>query len=215
MTLLASKYPVIFAGENHMITLHLAGTQTPILSASCWRCTYSEHGEGFVLLIWHDPAQSGLAQLPPDVIYADNAAMARMVAERFGQYFEGFRGRGVATREPVPARFVQQGDGRRSHRIACMAGEITIELVWREMLDTNLEIFYNTSGPIPYDVSAVICHCAHGAIQVNGAPSQGEVHQPAGETYSSAFLAFSETWVQAAAQAAVQAAPELEQARSE
>jgi len=200
MTLLATQKPVIFAGENHMITLYQPGTQTATISASCWRCTYSKQGEGFVLFVWHNPVASSLRTLPPDVVYSDNAAMARLVATKFGQYFEGFRGRDVAEREPQPARFVQQAGGQRLHRIACTAADMTIELVWQDVLDAGLEIFYNTSGPLPYDVSAVICHCAQGSILVNGKPAAGEVHRPAGETYSSAFLAFSETWVAAEAQ---------------
>jgi hypothetical protein len=62
------------------------------------------------------------------------------------------------------------------------------------VFDAALEIFDNTSGPIPYDVSAVICPCADAAITVNGRPLAGEVRRPIGESASSAFLAFSETW---------------------
>ena len=58
-----------------------------------------------------------------------------------------------------------------------------------------LEIFDNRSGAEPYDVSAVICPCRRGSIAVDGVPLRGEVRVPSGESASSAFLAFSETWV--------------------
>jgi hypothetical protein len=135
--------------------------------------------------------------LPQRVIYADNPSLGRMIASRFNQYFEGFRDRGYAALDPMPAQFTQRGEGSRRHRIVCRAQAVTIELLWQEMLDAGLEIFYNTSGPIPYNVSAVICHCARGGITANGAPAQGTVKRIPGETYSSAFLAFSETWVEA------------------
>jgi hypothetical protein len=91
MPLLDKKRPVLFAGENHLITLYRPGTDDPVAGVSCWRCTYSEYGEGFVLAIWCDAAALGRDDLPPVAVYADNAAMGRMVMSLFNQYFEGFR----------------------------------------------------------------------------------------------------------------------------
>lgn len=195
MSLLEKKRPVIFAGENHLITLYRPGGEDAVAGVSCWRCTYSAHGEGFVLALWCDPAAVGLGGAPPAALYADNAAMGRMVMERFNQHFEGFRGHGFAEREPQPARFTQQAGGGRVHRITCAGADHRIGLVWRGVFDAALEIFDNRSGPEPYDVSAVICPCHHGAILVDGAPLRGDVRVPAGPSASSAFLAFSETWV--------------------
>jgi hypothetical protein len=197
MSLLDAKRPVIFAGENHMINLFAVGGEEPIASASLWRCTYSAHGEGFAFFFWHTADQTGAESLPPAAIYADNAAMACMVRDRFNQYFAGFGERGIASVAPQPARFQQLGEGRRRHRIVCSAATHTIELCWREVFDAALEIFYNTSGPDPYDVSAVICSCAAASITIDGTVLRGEVRAPAGASRSSAFLAFSETWVEA------------------
>jgi hypothetical protein len=195
MSLLDTKRPVLFAGENHLITLYRPGADETVAGVSCWRCTYSEHGEGFVLALWCDPAAVGAPDLPSTAIYSDNAAMGRMVMERFNQYFAGFSGRGLAELPPQPARFQQQADGRRLHRITCLSGGRSIELVWQDVFDAALEIFDNRSGPEPYDVSAVICPCRRGSIALDGAPLLGEVRVPAGPSASSAFLAFSETWV--------------------
>jgi hypothetical protein len=195
MGLLEKKRPVIFAGENHLITLYRPESDQAVAGVSCWRCTYSEHGEGLVLALWCDPVAVGMPDLPPTSVYADNAAMGRMVMERFNQYFAGFHGRGLTELVPEPARFVQQADGRRLHRITAVTAELSIELLWQEVFDAALEIFDNRSGAGPYDVSAVICPCWRGAISVNGVLLRGEVRVPAGESASSAFLAFSETWV--------------------
>jgi hypothetical protein len=195
MGLLESKRPVIFAGENHLITLYQAGSDAAVAGVSCWRCTYSEHGEGFVLALWCDPVAVAAPDLPPTAVYADNAAMGRMVMARFNQYFAGFRDRGLAGLAPQPARFFQQADGQRLHRISCRGDGLTIELLWQEVFDAALEIFDNRSGPAPYDVSAVICPCRRGALSVNGRTLRGEVRVPDGGAASSAFLAFSETWV--------------------
>lgn len=186
------KPDVLFAGENHMITLFVEDALA--VSMSCWRCTFSDAGEGTALIVRNEAALSGLQGLPARAVYADNAALARLVVGRFNQYFDGFRDLGYAEIAPQQARFAQAPNGRAGHRIACMAEGITIELVWREMLDAALEIFDNTSGPILYDVSAVICHCAGGEIWVNGKAAAGAPKRDPDSTYSSAFLAFSETW---------------------
>jgi hypothetical protein len=185
---------VLFAGENHMITLFAPGGEDTAVSASCWRCAFSEHGEGWVLVLRNVAAASGLDALPERAVYSDNTALARMVVARFNQYFEGFRDQGYAALEPAPAWFAQRPGGAATHRIACTTEAVTVVLEWGEMLDGALEVFHNTSGPIPYHVSAVICHCARGAITANGRRARGEVRRVQGETYSSAFLAFSETW---------------------
>ena len=195
------KENVVFAGENHMITLFHGDALA--VSMSCWRCTFSDAGEGTVLVVRNEAALSGLHNLPARVVYSDNAALARLVVGLFNQYFEGFRDQGYDALMPAQARFAGQADGRRGHRIACMAEGITIELIWRDMLDAALEIFYNTSGPVAYDVSAVICHCAGGEVRVNGVPAAGAPRRDAGSTYSSAFLAFSETWAVSSTQSSV------------
>jgi hypothetical protein len=195
MGLLEKKRSVVFAGENHLITLYSPGSDEAIAGISCWRCTYSEHGEGFVLALWCDPVAVGVPGGPQTAVYADNAAMGRMVMARFNQYFAGFHGRSLAEIVPQPARFVQQADGRRLHRIMCVSADLGIELLWQDAFDAALEIFDNRSGPEPYDVSAVICPCQRGTISINGVALRGEVRVPAGESASSAFLAFSETWV--------------------
>lgn len=186
------KPDVVFAGENHMITLFVEGELA--VSMSCWRCAFSDAGEGTALIVRNETALSGLHDLPARAVYSDNAALARLVVGCFNQYFDGFRDLGYTDFPPRQARFSPVADGRRGHRITCLAEGLTIELIWREMLDAALEIFDNRSGPIAYDVSAVICHCAGGEVRVNGVPAAGEPKRDPDSTYSSAFLAFSETW---------------------
>jgi hypothetical protein len=186
------KPNVVFAGENHMITLFVEGALA--VSMSCWRCAFSDAGEGTVLVVRNEAALSGLHGLPARAVYSDNAALARLVVGSFNQYFDGFRDLGYTDIAPRQARFSPVADGRRGYRITCLAEGLTIELIWREMLDAALEIFDNRSGPIAYDVSAVICHCAGGEVRVNGAPAAGQPKRDPDSTYSSAFLAFSETW---------------------
>lgn len=198
MGLLERKRPVVFAGENPMITLYHTDTEEAIAGISLWRCTYSAQGEGFALALWCDPVAVGMPELPATAVFADNAAMARMVMTRFNQYQDGYQGRGLADIEPEPARFGQQFDGARLHLITCAAQEVNIELVWSDVLDTALSCFDNPKSPDRpehFEITTVICPCRDGAIIVNGTRLPGKVRVAEDPMDSSAFLAFSETWV--------------------
>lgn len=195
MGLLEQRRPVVFAGENHMITLFEPNLDTAIASISCWRCNYSDHGEGYTLALWYDSTAIGSLGMPETALFTDNAPMSRTVMSRFNQYFEGYERRGLADLTPVMARFNQQFGGKRFHRILCTSDIWTIELEWKDVLDGALEVFDNDSGPEHYDVSAVICPCREGTIRVNGVAIPGRIRPAGNEVSSSAFLAFSETWV--------------------
>lgn len=192
--------PVIFAGENPGLTLHHTGSDAIVVAASYWRCTYSAHGEGNALVIWADPAASGLAApLAAPAIYTDNIGVGRLVTDRFTQYFGSFRDRGFAAVEPKHARFFQQGDGSRLHRVACTAtDDTTFELVWRDVLDAQFLRAPNAFGGVGYEVNTVICPCAGAEVRVNGAEIPGEVRltDNGGRRSSSAFLAFAESWIE-------------------
>ncbi|HLZ08896.1 MAG TPA: hypothetical protein VKT80_09935 [Chloroflexota bacterium] len=195
MALPAPKRPVVFSGENSMIRLFQSGGDEIVAAASYWRCTYSEFGEGNALVIWADPVVTGLGELAPHAVYADNLAMGRLVTTQFNQYLRGYQNRGFGEMLPKPARFFQQGDGRRQHRVTCLTGNVTIELLWKDVLDASLCVFDNTSGDRKFEVTSVICPCAHASISVDGKFVAAEVRHQPGTTDSSAFLALSETWV--------------------
>ena len=189
------KRPIVFAGENHMLTLYKPGSEEAIAGISCWRCTYSAHGEGFALALWCNPEAADISELPLVSIFADNVDMARMVMIRFNQYFIGYKNLGLADIVPQQARFVQQFDGQRLHRVTSASANWTVEVQWRDVFDASLEYFDNHSGSERFDVTTVICPCHSGAIIINGQPIPGEVRSPEGEKTSSAFLALSETWI--------------------
>src|SRR3712207_4979259 len=103
--MMAETRPVIFAGENPLLMLHDPETDEPVAVASLWRCTYSEAGVGYALVIWADPEASGLGSLAPTGIYADNAEMAKLVRENFNQHFGPFQNRGIGESAVQPAHF--------------------------------------------------------------------------------------------------------------
>jgi hypothetical protein len=193
----ASK--VIFSGENPGLTLHRPGSEEVVASASYWRCVYSEHGEGNALIIWADAAGSGLGESAPKAIYTDNPGVARLVTDRFTQHFGTYQNRGFDTLETTAARFFQESDSRWYHRVACNTGSSVIELTWWDVVDYQM---VNRSeyqlGPSSWDLATVICPCRNATIMVNNHAVNGEVrlNESGARPSSSAFLAFSETWVE-------------------
>jgi hypothetical protein len=187
--------PVIFTGENPCLSLYRPGTDQLVATASYWLSSSSSQGEGSALMIWADPQGSGLGDLAPHAIYADNAALARMLNADLNQHFGPFQGLGFADLEPQPARFSQQAFGGQQHRIVCWTATTTIELVWSEAADTYQKMNTTTLGGREFRVANVISPCARASISVNGTQVTGEVKRSDALNSSSAFLAFAESWV--------------------
>ena len=192
------KSPVIFCGENPGLGLFQPETGELVAAASYWRCTYSPQGEGNALILWADLAGAGVGQGELTAIYADNAAMARFVSDTFNQHFGNFQNRGFASVTPEPARFFQESDSRRYHRVVAHAGERQIELTWSDVRDypqiIGSDVVY---GGRSFELATVICPCATGTIGIDGKLVKGDVRltERDGRQASSAFLAFAESWV--------------------
>jgi hypothetical protein len=192
------KQPVIFTGENPGLSLFRPGSGELVAAASYWRCTYSAHGEGNTLMFWLDLAAAGAGSGTLTAIYADNAPMARFVSDTLNQHFGDFQNKGFADTQPEHARFFQESDSRRYHRVVVHAGEHSIELVWRDVRDYQQVIGSEMAlGGRSFELATVICPCAEGSITFDGKPVQGEVRlsERDGRPQSSAFLAFGESWV--------------------
>jgi hypothetical protein len=193
--------PVVFVGENPNLTLYRPAGSGPaemVAAASSWRCVWSPTGAGNVLVVWADPEGSGLGEDTPHAVWADNESLGRLVAGRFVQHFAEFRGRGVADLAPQPARFAYRpGDGE-SFSVTCSTDRQTIELTWRAPEDAYLRTAEEPYGDATYHVSSVLHPCAQGGITVNGRrlPGRPLRSELDGQPHSSAFLAYSETWVE-------------------
>lgn len=192
--------PVVFSGENPGLTLFKPGSDDRVAAVSYWRCVYSEHGEGNAMLIWTDKQASGLGDSAPHAIYADNPGVAKLVATRINQHFDGFKDLGFGTMEPTPARFFQESDSRWYHRVVANHGSGVVELVWWDVVDYQQTLRQDFElGGTKWDLMTVICPCTSASVTVNNRKVPGEVHTRTnanGTPGSSCFLAFSETWVE-------------------
>jgi hypothetical protein len=185
------KRGVMIAGENPMIVLYRPESDDLAAIASMWTCSYSEAGEGRALVIWLDPAATGLGGQAPVGIFTDNPGLARFIWANFYNDYAPIHGRGIEDAPIRAARFTEHADGRRLHRISCTSGTTTIELEWRDVV----EVFQAVTYPTGYEVSVIAAPCADATITVNGKRVLGEIHRPEGWFKSSAMLAFAETWI--------------------
>ena len=126
---------VMIAGENPMIVLYRPGSDDIVAIASVWTASWSPAGEGRALVIWADPDATGLGALAPVGIFTDNADLARYVWANFYNDYAPIHGRGIEDTPLRTARFTEQADGQRLHRISCTAGTTTIELEWRDVVE--------------------------------------------------------------------------------
>jgi hypothetical protein len=189
---------VIFSGENPGLALYKPGTDQLVAAVSYWRCVYSEHGEGNAAIVWLDPAESGPGARVGTTIYTDNPQVARLVTDNWTQHFPNYKGRGFDAVEPVHARFYQEHDSRYYHRVTVNTGDQIVEFIWWDVLEQQM---VNRSdyqlGPNRWDLATVICPCASARILVQNeaVPGEPRVNRDGATVSSSAFLAFSETWV--------------------
>lgn len=182
---------VVIVGENPMIVLYQPGSDDPVAIASVWTCAYSPAGTGHVLVIWTDVDATGLGNLAPVGILADNPDLARFVWDNFYNDYDVIHNKGVEDAPLRAAVFQAENEGQQGQRIRCSDGDTTIELDWRDPLD----VFHVVTYPTGYEASVVAVPCSRGTITVNGQRARGDVRHPEGWFGSSAFLAFAETWI--------------------
>jgi hypothetical protein len=194
---------VIFCGENpEMRLVRLDDADVEIAFASYWRCAYSPYGSGQILAL-HIAANA----LPPHadamtVLLADNLPLGRALVDELVQHFPGVGHIPFKDINVEPANLSQTGDGQNIYRVTARSAKQEIDITWEKVLDIRLphtlaNFIHEAERGTVLDVSNVICPVGQGSIAINGVPVNGRVHSFHDGTMprSTAFLAFSETWV--------------------
>ncbi|MDX1992146.1 MAG: hypothetical protein SF029_07140 [bacterium] len=198
----------VFCGENPQMLLYATtenDQRTLSAAASYWRCVYSEHGEGNVLLVRLNEANGQQTGHTPFAIYSDNAALGRWMTDTFNRHMESWKDHDWRTVEVTPARFFQESDSRYFHRVACISGQTQVEATWVDPRTHHFLVFpdlnkggFGVNGDEHYDVYSAIFSCAVAHLLINGQVVIGEPNTRVlddGRFSSSAFMAFAETWV--------------------
>jgi hypothetical protein len=200
------KAQVIFCGENPEMRLVKSNNpDVEIAFASYWHCTYSPHGSGQLLVLHIEPKMLEANADALTVLIADNLPLGRELVDELVQFFPGVGHIPFTTIKVEAGVLSQSGDGQNVYRVEVRSAQHQIDITWEKMLDTRLPKTYTDfiqeaeRGTV-LDVSNVICPMAQGSIVINGVPVGGKVHSFHDGTMqrSTAFLAFSETWVRRA-----------------
>jgi hypothetical protein len=197
---------IAFCGENPQIMLFDEDEEGDdyTAAASYWRSVYSPFGEGNVLLLYLDEENALDHEHPSYAIYSDNLELAEYLTLTFNQHFDEYKHLSFGTVTPTTGRFIQDSDSQNYHRISCRAGVHHIELLWGDVRLRQLFIIkdhneggFGKNGDEHYDVYTNIFLCAKASIKLNGEALRGEIRtKQQGEIFrSSAFMAFSETWI--------------------
>jgi hypothetical protein len=185
------KNKVILSGENSFIRLSETDDGPVTTSASLWHILFSPAGPGHVLYL--------KSELNGDAwkLYTDNIAMARWMQKTVqGMLNPELKDLSIPA---VEATFTRNGDFRDfwTERVHAVDGEIT--LTWHEIGDPlllNMPPWVTTERP--YGVSTVLIPTLAASVSRAGISAKGQPwpREREGRPYSTACLAFAESWTE-------------------
>lgn len=187
---------VDWSGENPGISLKETPDGPFVALASFFRVVLSPHGRGHALVLMQSPQDAK----GPNFCFHDNEKLARYLVSDFVSYFgawkglPGLQGLTYRTLDSVEA----SGDPASTYSEIVKAGDMTAVLTWSGLGKSFC-------FALPPDKSATGKHwmpslfvpCADATINVNGKtlPGKPAPREMAGHKFTTAMLAFSETWV--------------------
>jgi hypothetical protein len=189
---------VDWSGENPGMYLKADDAGPFTCLVSFFRVVYSPHGGGHGVVILMDP--QGRDPNAINAFYTDNRPLAEYLKHDYVSQFAAFRG--IPTLASLPIReatsFTHAGDARDSWTETVRGPGIDISLTWSELGTPFLVDYkpeqsatgkhYMASLFIPGQRAEVVANGVRGV----GKPIPRDMY---GTKSTTAFLAFSETWV--------------------
>jgi len=191
---------VSWTGENPGI--YLKDTQDGPWTglATFFRIVYSPHGMGSGVLVLDEP---GVAEGLPAVrnfCISDNEALARYLVDGFLAKFASFRvSPGVTNITYLPATEVARaGDTRTRYQEIVKSAEYEVVMTWDALGPPYAVDMPPAMGATKvHEMYSVFIDAAVAGVTINGTPLKGRVAERdfALTRKSTAFLAFSESWM--------------------
>ena len=181
---------LILNGENPFIRLSRAPGEPFTTDASLWTITYSLRGSGHVLFI--------KSELTDDEwrIYSDNQALVRLLQSTV----QGMLNPATASHRIaiIEAEFSRHGDLQGQWTQKVLAGGDEITLSWYRLIEPLL-MAHEQPARLPernYGACVVMIPAMKAQLTVNGRQASGQVWpcKYDGQPFSTACLAFSESW---------------------
>jgi hypothetical protein len=189
---------VDWSGENPGMYLKLDESGPFTCLVSFFRVVYSPHGGGHGVVVLMDPQERNPNAI--NAFYTDNRALGEYLKADFLAHFAAFKDNPLLPNLPIreATSFTHAGDARSSWTETIRGSGIEISLTWSELSQPFLVNYrpehsatgkhYMTSLFIPGQRAEVIVNGARGV----GKPISRDMY---GTKSTTAFLAFSETWV--------------------
>jgi hypothetical protein len=204
MTNAPSQRPVVnpgrveWTGENPGIWLRQRPGEPYSALVTFFRIVHSPHGAGHAAFVLLDPHGRG-DDRHVNACFTDNEELAHYLGERFVARFLAFKDLpGLKALQYRTVDQFEQANYTRSRWIERASGEaVELELVWDGLGEPYFVEIPGDRSPTGHEIFAVFVEASTAAVQVNdyrapGQPASRDFH---GRTASTAFLAFSETWV--------------------
>jgi hypothetical protein len=190
--------PIDWSGENPSITLKGPDGETTCL-VSYFRVVVSPHGPGHAAFVLTDPSGSaGTAAV--DGCFTDNEPLARYLLDGFVSKFAAWQGvPALAGLRFVPSdRFTHTGDHLSAWTEHVTGPGVDVSLTWRELGPPFMvEYLKEQSATGAHEMFSLFVPARSADVVANGVVGRG-VPGPRdmfGTRSSTAFLAFSETWI--------------------
>lgn len=191
---------VAWAGENPGIYLkdEQDGPWTGLMTF--FRITWSEHGRGHGVLLLDDP---NVEQSLPEVAnfcITDNEPLARYLVDEFFSKFASFKvSPGLKAIQYLPLTEVyREGDTRRTYTEVVKSADQEVRMTWKGLGKPYAVDMPPEKGPTKaHEMYSLFLDASDALVTVNGRPLKGKVVERdfANTKKSTAFLAFSESWM--------------------
>ncbi|MCC7547620.1 MAG: hypothetical protein IT532_07630 [Burkholderiales bacterium] len=194
---------VDWSGENPGMYLKDAADGPFVTLISFFRVVTSPYGKGHAAFILQDPRGSGKDAERPNLCITDNEPLARYLREGFVTNFSAFKGAtGLGGVRVVPGwDFQPSGNGTSTHVEWFRSTIGQVCLTWRELsAPFMIEMPKEKSATGRHEMFSLFVDARAVDVSINGRGVAGRPfpREFAGRQESStAFIAFSETWVKA------------------
>lgn len=193
--------PVSWSGENPGI--YLKDTQDGPWTglATFFRIVCSPQGMGSGVLVLDKPGLAAGLPEAQNFCISDNEALARYLVENFFSRFASFRvspGIGAISYLPL-TECLRAGDTRSRYQEIVRSEKLEVVMTWGGLSAPYAVDMPAEKGPTKiHQMYSVFLDATEASVTINGKPLQGRVVERdfADTRKSTAFLAFSESWME-------------------
>jgi hypothetical protein len=191
---------VEWSGENPGISLKEKPDGPFVALASFFRVVLSPYGRGHALMLMQSPQD---ASARTNFVFHDNEKLARYLMSNFVSHFGAWKGLpGLQSLRYRPLDSVDvSGDPSSTYSEIVKAGDTTVRLTWSGLgKPFCFALPPEKSATGKHAMPSLFVPCQDATITVNdkALPGKPIPREMAGHAFTTAMLAFSETWIRTA-----------------